>query len=71
MNRTDSNQRVCEKAKEEYSQTLDLVIRQIVDSAYCHGYNHVLDAAEKVLDAKTYNKLTEELGKIELKGGDK
>lgn len=66
MNRTECKNMVHEKA--EYHQpTITSIIYQIADSAYCNGYNHVLDAAEKVLDAETYNRLTRELEKEDTK----
>ena len=64
MNRAECKKMVHEKA--EYHQpTITSIISQIADSAYCNGYNHVLDAADKVLDAKTYSKLTKELAKMD------
>lgn len=66
MNRTECKKMVHEKA--EYHQpTITSIISQIADLAYCNGYNHVLDAADKVLDAKTYSKLTKELAKMDRK----
>lgn len=63
MNRAECKKMVHEKA--EYHQpTITSIIYQISDLAYCNGYNHVLGAAEKVLDTETYNKLTEELAKM-------
>ena len=40
-----------------------LIISEIVDLAYCNGYNTVLDAAEKVLSNEDYFKIVKQLEK--------
>ena len=63
MNRTDCKKLTPEKV-EYHKGTINAIILEIADSAYCYGYNHVLEAAEKVLDESTYKRLIEELAEI-------
>lgn len=64
MNR-DANKKCCKenlvKLQEEYFN--DRIISDIVDLAYCNGYNTVLDAAEKVLSNEDYFKIVSQLEK--------
>lgn len=59
----DTNKKRCKenliKLQEEHFN--DRIISDIVDLAYCNGYNAVLDAAENVLSNEDYFKVVKQL----------
>lgn len=62
-NRQEIKEKGTELVFQELRQCAFTAVESVIDSAYCDGYNTVLDAAEKVLSGEDYWKIVEYLNK--------